>query len=189
MPFQYLGTVINTSFKYQSFTTNQTTLGTKNGYQFLWKEAEAKALKPLTQFTFLNNKTYYTISSITDDSTKLFFTRLGANDSNFNLRRDPAYIIRKIGANKTFVNVIEIHGNYDTNNEISVDAYPNVENILLLRDDANYLVAKIVVNGKILMVAQSNNSNSKNTAHKITINGAEINWLGPFTVIYNNQTL
>ena len=189
LPFQYLGTVINTSFKYQSFTTNQTTLGTKNGYQFLWKEAEAKALKPLTQFTFLNNKTYYTISSITDDSTKLFFTRLGANDSNFNLRRDPAYIIRKIGANKTFVNVIEIHGNYDTNNEISVDAYPNVENILLLRDDANYLVAKIVVNGKILMVAQSNNSNSKNTAHKITINGAEINWLGPFTVIYNNQTL
>lgn len=189
LPFQYLGTVINTSFKYQSFTTNQSTLGTKNGYQFLWKEAEAKALKPLTQFTFLNNKTYYTISSITDDSTKLFFTRLGANDSNFNLRRDPAYIIRKIGANKTFVNVIEIHGNYDTNNEISVDAYPKVENILLLRDDANYLVAKIVVNGKILMVAQSNKSNSKNTAHKITINGAEINWLGPFTVIYNNQTL
>ena len=185
LPFQYLGTVINTSFKYQAFTNNQTILGAKNGYQFLWKEAEAKALKLLSQFTFLNNKAYYTISSLTDDSSKIYFTRLGANDPNFNLRRDPAYIIRKNGSNKTFVNVIEIHGNYDTNNEVSNSAYPSVENIALLQDDETYTVAKIIINKKTLLVIQCNGVNETSKKHTLTIDNETINWQGPYTVIYN----
>lgn len=189
LPFQYLGTVINTSFKYQAFTNNQTTLGAKSGYQFLWKEASAKASNALTQFTFLNSKTYYTISSYTDDSTNLYFTRLGANDPNFNLRRDPAYIIRKKGANQTFVNVVEIHGSYDTNNEVSVTAYPKVENIIILRDDDAYLIAQISINKKLLVVAQSNKNIAANTKHIVKINGIDVHWVGPYTVIYDLQTL
>ncbi|MDI9364108.1 MAG: heparinase II/III family protein [Flavobacterium sp.] len=189
LPFQYLGTVINTSFKYQAFTNNQTTLGTKNGYQFLWKEASAKASNGLTQFTFLNNSAYYTISSYTDDSTNLYFTRLGANDPNFNLRRDPAYIIRKKGTNQTFVNVVEIHGKYDTNNEVSVSAYPKIEAITILRDDADYLVAQIKINGKLLLVAQANKNVAINAAHALKLNGSNVHWIGPYTAIYNNQNL
>jgi hypothetical protein len=189
LPFQYLGTVINTSFKYQAFTNNQTTLGTKSGYQFLWKEASAKASNGLTQFTFLNNKAYYTISSNTDDSTNLYFTRLGANDPNFNLRRNPAYIIRKKGTNQTFVNVVEIHGKYDTNNEVSISAYPKVEEIKVLCDDADYLIAQIKINGKLLLVAQANKNTTTSTAHTVKLSGSELHWVGPYTVIYNNQTL
>ena len=37
LPFQYNGQLINTSFKYQSATKTQETLGKKSGYQFLWK--------------------------------------------------------------------------------------------------------------------------------------------------------
>src|SRR6185436_2616515 len=97
LPFQYSGQFINTSFKYISSTNKQETLGTKNGYQFIWKEAEASVNNGTVQFTFLNNSTYYSISSLIEDSAQLFFTRTGANDPNFNLRREPSYIIRKKG--------------------------------------------------------------------------------------------
>ena len=55
------------------------TLGKKNGYQYLWKEAEASLKDTLAQFTFLNNRTFYTISTLVEDSASIFFTRIGAS--------------------------------------------------------------------------------------------------------------
>ena len=76
LPFQYNGHLINTSFKYKAYRKNRKRLGKKNGYQFLWKEAEAAVGNRLAQFTFLNERTYYTISSfIGDTATLLFYTR------------------------------------------------------------------------------------------------------------------
>ena len=90
LPFQYNGQVISTSFPYQSYTSKQEVLGNKNGYQFLWKEAEATLSNTTGQFTFLNNNTYYTLSTLVADSMQVFFTRSGAGDPNFNLRREPS---------------------------------------------------------------------------------------------------
>ncbi|HEX2629887.1 MAG TPA: heparinase II/III family protein, partial [Chitinophagaceae bacterium] len=94
LPFQFNGQLINTSFKYKSYPDKQEALGKKNGYQFLWKEAEAAVKDTTVQFTFLNGRTYYSISSLVQGDATLFFTRTGANDPNFNLRREPAFIIR-----------------------------------------------------------------------------------------------
>jgi hypothetical protein len=184
LPFQYSGQLINTSFKYQPATKSQETLGKKNGYQFLWKEAEAWVKDTIAQFTFLNNRTYYTISSLVEDSVSLFFTRIGANDPNFNLRREPAYIIRKNGQKQMFLNIIEIHGSYDPIIEYSANTYPSVENIKLLEND-DYTVTEISINGKKLVIAQSNKIFNKETKH--TAKG--INWTGPFTVLYDNKFL
>jgi len=184
LPFQYNGQLINTSFKYQPATKTQETLGKKNGYQFLWKEAEASVKDTIAQFTFLNNRTYYTISSLVEDSASLFFTRIGANDPNFNLRREPAYIIRKNGQKQMFLNIIEIHGSYDPIIEYSANTYPSVENIKLLEND-DYTVTEISINGKKLVIAQSNKIFNKETKH--TAKG--INWTGPFTVLYDNKFL
>lgn len=189
LPFQYLGTVINTSFKYIPFTSSQSTLGKKNGYQYLWKEAEADAVESLAQFTFLNTKTYYTISSLVDSNNKMLFTRIGANDPNFNLRREPAYIIRKKGTNEIFVNVIEIHGNYDTNMEASFDAKPSVQKIELLQNDADYSVAKILVGNKQLLIAQCNKNIGNTIRHSLMVNNQRIVFTGPYTVLYNGKNL
>src|SRR6188768_699849 len=184
LPFQYNGQLINASFKYQPATKTQETLGKKNGYQFLWKEAEGSVKDTIAQFTFLNSKTYYTISSLVEDSATLFFTRIGANDPNFNLRREPAYIIRKNGQKQVFLNIIEIHGSYDPIIEYSANTYPSVENIKLLEND-DYTVTEISINGKKLVIAQSNKIFNKETRH--TAKG--INWTGPFTVLYDNKFL
>jgi len=95
LPFQYQGQIMKTSFIYKAFTNSKEPFGKANGYQFYWKEAEATIKDSLARFSILNGKSFYTISSLTDDSTKIFFVWSGANDPQFNLRHEPACIIRK----------------------------------------------------------------------------------------------
>lgn len=187
LPFQYSGQVISTSFKYIANTKKQEILGSKNGYQFLWKEAEAAIEDTTISFTFLNNKSYYTVSSLVQDSAKLYFTRSGANDPNFNIRREPSFIIRKNGANQTFINVIEIHGKYDPVNEFSSNAYTAVKQIELLRHDAAYTIVTITVGEKKLLVAQSNNQFEKKHKHSIRIENNPLEWEGPFLILYDGK--
>ena len=183
LPFQYNGQFINTSFKYIPETKKLETLGMKNGYQFLWKEAEATVADTTIQFTFLNANTYYTVSSWVQGQAKIFFTRSGANDPNFNLRREPAMIIRKNGKNQAFINVIEIHGNYDPINEFSTNSYPALQQIKLLQNDDTYTVAEIIYQGKKLQIAQCNNNTGTQVAHV----AQGIRWTGAFTVLYNGK--
>lgn len=189
LPFPYKGQFINASFKYKAETKKQETLGNKNGYQFLWKEAEASAADTTVQITFLNAKTYYSISSLVQGKADLFFTRTGANDPNFNLRHEPSFIIRKEGRNQVFVNALEIHGNFDSRNEFSSNAYPSIKQIKLLHNDAEYSVAEFTVAGKSLVLAQSNNNFGTNKKHLLKKGTMELEWTGPFTVVYNGKKL
>jgi oligo-alginate lyase len=187
LPFQYNGQFISTSFKYVSNTKKQETLGTKNGYQFLWKEAEATVSDTTIQFTFLNKNTYYTISSLVEGSAEIFFTRSGANDPNFNVRREPSYIIRKKGINQSFINVVEIHGKYDPINEFSSNAYTEVQQIKLLQNDADYTVASCKLAGKIIQVIQCNRDFEKNNNHSLLINNVKVDWVGPYSILYDGK--
>lgn len=182
LPFQYSGTVINTTFKYKPSTTSLQTLGKKNGYQFLWKEAEASVKDTIAQFTFLNGSSYYSISSLIDDSATIYFTRTGANDPNFNLRREPSYIIRKQGKNKTFVNVIEVHGKFDPIAEFSTNSYPSVQNIRMIRNDADYTIVEVKTKNRNLLIAQCNSDFSKASQHEVVYDGKNLSWIGPYTV-------
>jgi hypothetical protein len=189
LPFQFNGQVIKTSFRYSSSSSMQKPLGTKNGYQFLWKEAEASVKDTLAQFTFLNGRTYYTVSSLVADSAQLFFTRTGANDPDFNLRREPSYIVRKHGANQTFLNVLEIHGSFDPVAEFSTGSYPSVHKMEMLRNDEDYTVAQISMGKEVLKVAQSKKEFAAGAKHRVSVNGKAIEWSGPFVVLYNQKPL
>ncbi len=189
LPFNYSGTIISTNFNYTPAINSMKTLGNKNGYQFLWKEAEATIKSPLAQFTFLNEQSFYTISSFIKDSAQAFFTRIGANDPSFNLRRDPSYIIRTRSISPTFLNVIELHGNYNTSAELANGAYTSLTSIELLQDDVNYTIGKIVYKSKMILVLQSNNNFDLAKKHQFLNNGQNIEWIGPYAVFYNNQSI
>jgi oligo-alginate lyase len=189
LPFNYMGTVISTNFKYTTYGNTLGTLGVKNGYQFLWKEAEAAVRNPFSQFTFLNGHRFYTVSSFSGDSATMFFTRTGANDPDFNLRRDPSCIIRVKGANKTFVNTIEIHGDYSPTAEVASSAYSAVSQMELLRDDADYTVCTITIDGKKLLILQANRQAIASAAHRFLQDGLDIRWNGPYAVQYDNTFL
>jgi hypothetical protein len=185
LPFQYGGQLIQTSFAYKASGATQKALGTKNGYQFLWKEAEAALRDTVARFTFLNNRTYYTISSLIRDTASVLFTRAGASDPSFNLRREPSYIIRKKGADGTFLNVVEIHGQYDPVAEFSYGAYPQVKGMRLLRDDAEYTVAEIEAGSDVLRVVQCNRNFSAAAHHTADC----MEWTGPYVVLLNGKIL
>jgi oligo-alginate lyase len=189
LPFQYNGQFINTSFKYTANTKNQETLGTKSGYQFIWKEAQAAVADTTIQFTFLNKNTYYTISSLVEGAAEIFFTRSGANDPNFNIRREPSYIIRKKGKNQSFINVIEIHGKYDPINEFSINAYSGVGQIKLLQNDENFSVVTLMAGGKKIVILQSNKDFEKSKNHSLKINDITMQWVGPYAVLYDGKKL
>lgn len=185
LPFQYNGNLISTSFKYDAATKKQEQLGKKNGYQFLWKEAEAVVKDTTAQFTFLNDKTYYTVSSLIRGDANIYFTRTGANDPNFNLRREPAYIIRQKGNRQLFMNVLEVHGSYDPVGEFSAGSYSTVKNINLEIDTEDFLVAEVILsNGHKLVICQAHNDMS-DQPH--TFYGRA--WAGPFEVKYDGTNL
>lgn len=185
LPFQYNGQLINTSVKYTPSLGKQEALGKRNGYQFLWKEAEAKVNDTMAQLTFLNDRTYYSISSLITGSAEIFFTRTGANDPNFNLRHEPAFIIRKNGKAQSFVSVVEIHGNFDPIIEFSTNSYPSVKNIRLLQNDSSYSVAEIMIGDKKLNIAQCNNDADLKKTHT----AQSMSWTGPYTVLFDGKPL
>jgi hypothetical protein len=189
LPFYYSGVLMKTNFAYKNYGDTLVTLGSKNGYQHLWREAEAKRVAPFLQFTFLNKQTFYTISSLQDDSVDVFLTRTGAHDPNFNLRRDPAYMQRSFGKNKTFVNFIEPHGDFSSVTEIAHDSYTFVSSIKKLRDDAEFTAIEIEYNHLPLRIIQCNRNFDVKTSHVFEYDGRSQSFKGPYVITYNNQII
>lgn len=131
LSYYYLGQLISTNIDYTAFTTQRTQLGEKNGYQFLWKEAEGKTPENASSvfMTFLNGNRFYSITSIADNETSYFFNRIGANDPNFNLRNEPSYMMRKNSDNAFFLSVIEPHGEFNPREEYTIQPASNIESI------------------------------------------------------------
>lgn len=131
LSYYYLGQIISTNLKYKAHTDMRTPLGTKNGYQYLWNEAEAIS-EPYTQntfMTFLSGNRFYTITSDTRKSKRFFFNRIGANDPNFNLRNEPSYMMRENADSAVFLSVIEAHGEFNPREEYTVRPDSNIESI------------------------------------------------------------
>ena len=188
LPFNFLGTVMSTSFKYH-YNSNLNSLGNSNGYQHLWVEGATEKVAPFTQFTYLNHKTFYTISTLSTDSMQVFFTRIGAKDSNFNLRRDPSYILRAKNKNQTFVNVIEPHGSFNPITEIAVNSKSSVIAIEKMEDNPSFTAMKIKTKEGDILIIQCNDDNNPDHQHTISINGMDMKWSGPYYVTFNNIKL
>ena len=181
LPFYYFGQIIATSFNYDVSKT-LSPLGNKFGYQHLWKEAQGKADSESIQFTWLNNRKFYTITAATDKNDALILARIGAKDPEFNLRTDPTLIIRKKGIqNTTYASIIESHGTYNPVTEKAINAYSNFSKIEILEDSKSYSAFKIhFKNEKSRTLILSNLDNSENTKHSINIKGKNHNWTGAY---------
>jgi len=103
LPTWFQGHLLSTNFEYATQTEQLTTLGDGYGYQHLWKEASGKSIgdgNQITWFTHLNDGggqvrgKIFTMTTSSMPNDELIFARGGANDPNFNLRRDPTFIQR-----------------------------------------------------------------------------------------------
>jgi hypothetical protein len=181
LPFYFLGQVLQTSFEYDS-PASLSALGDKHGYQHLYLEGSGNASPGSSQFSWMGNRKFYTLTSATSASDEMLFTRIGANDPDFNLRRDAALMIRRDGVKDTvFASVVEAHGNYNPVTESAANSNSNIAELKLVYDDPNYTAVSIEdLQGNVALFIVSNKDASPGKSHNIEIDDRAYAWQGPY---------
>ncbi|MDN3379768.1 MULTISPECIES: alginate lyase family protein [unclassified Pseudoalteromonas] len=159
LPLQYNGHFIDSNFAIKNNSEVRRPLGKQDGYEHLWLTASAKPESDNTKITWLNsNGRFYTQTSVADDNTHILFTQTGANDPNFNLRNQSAFIQRVENTNKhQFISVIEPHGEYNPSKEYTLQGTSRVSQISSEKL-ANVQVVEIkFINGKTALLAINQN--------------------------------
>ena len=176
-----MGQMIKKNFE-SSSTKKLSPLGKKNGYQHLYVESKGKPLNDTTQFSWLDHGTFYTLTTTTDSADEIMLTRLGAKDPNFNLRRDPAIMIRRKDTKDTvFASVIEPHGSYSFVSEFSDNSNSNIEELKVVHNDDNYTAVSIKdLKGDSSVFILSNKDASTSKNHKLKIAGKLYQWTGAY---------
>ncbi|NIJ45762.1 hypothetical protein FHR24_002233 [Wenyingzhuangia heitensis] len=181
LPVYFKGQIISTNFKY-NLPQVLKPLGAKNGYQHLWLEGTGKPSSYNSKVSFLNQSKFYTITATTNNNDELLFTRIGANDSEFNLRRDAGFMIRrKNTASTTFASIIEPHGSYSYVSEFSVDSKSHVSDLEVIADSEAYTAISFKVKNEatnLLIIA--NQKTSKETEHTLKIKDKTYHWQGAY---------
>ena len=156
LPFWYTGHLTNINFNYTSNLTQQIPMGDKDGYQHIWLTAEGKTGTKNGAITFLNNSKFYTTTFLTNEATKVSFVTTGANDPNFNLRNEKAFMITQPAADKhTFINITEPHGKTNPIAEFTIGFMPVTKDIQLLKDTDDTTVFTFDYNKHIYTVQVS----------------------------------
>lgn len=180
LPTYFMGQVLEASFDYES-PSSLSAMGDSNGYQHLYLEGKGKPSSDSSQFTWLVENKFYTLTAATSSNDELIFARLGANDPQFNLRRDAALIIRRGDtANTVFASVIEPHGRYSPVSELSVNPKSNISRVQVVHNDEAYTAVAIEdLKGHTSMFIVSNVNASPSEQHRLKIGNKLYQWTGP----------
>ncbi len=187
LPLHYLGQPIQFGFDYQATETLEP-LGTANGYQHIFLEGKGQFRKKSNAtFSWMHQNHFYTLTTIVSQNEQFLLGRLGANDPQYNLRRDPVIIHRKEKTKDAlFVSIMEPHGSYSPVTEMAKNAKSNIEHIEVIYNNKDYIGVQIKGKNwldKIFILANTENDKSKK--HRLTINGKLYEWVGPYT--YQNK--
>lgn len=141
LPLYYRGELIETRPAIKAKKSLQP-LGTSNGYQHLWRLAEARAgADEQIAFTWLLNGRFYTYSVRVNADVEVVLVRVGANDPNFNLRGEVGLLLRAKGVRDLDVTaVLEPHGEYNGAREYTIRSESQVAGLQRLHRDGKELV-------------------------------------------------
>lgn len=180
LPLYYVGEFMSSN---QKFETNNTLapMGQHDGYQHLWAEAQTKLDGDTYQMTWFNNKRFYTVTSLVAPDDEMILTRIGANDPNFNLRRDPGLIHRRTGDNTLFASLYEMHGSYDYSTERPLNLFTSIADLKVLHESPEYVAIQLQLkSGASFHFAISLKDNNESGNHSIEGPDGTLNWTGVF---------
>lgn len=182
----YQGHPTNFSFDIEPSVTKKEILGQKNGYQHLWVDAVSKgfANNQLVSFTFLENQRFYTVSTVVNDHSTIYFTQLGANDPNFNLRNERGMVIRNSGKkNQLSFTAIEQHGRYVSSQEYSRGSEPNINDMSIVYQDQDKAAFRYNTGKHSILVLLCLNPEKVEDQKQVVIDGQELGWKGWFRYV------
>ncbi|MFC3809793.1 heparinase II/III domain-containing protein [Lacihabitans lacunae] len=182
LPLYFMGHLMSISTKV-TIPNQMQKLGKSDGYQHIWKEGDAKANEGNTNFSWLGDGVFYTYITATTGSDSILLGRSGASDPNFNLRRDPMFIVRKKTTGPTtFASVLEAHGSYSPVTEKAINSYSDISAVEVLVSNKDYTIIKLKTKeNKNWLVALANQNEEKQ--HAIKVEGKDLSWNGPFKLL------
>ncbi len=180
MPLYYKGEFMSSNKKLKAIN-DLTPMGTNDGYQHLWVEGQAELDDGIWAMTWFNNRKFYTMTSVVRQGDQALMTRIGANDPNFNLRRDPGFMLRRTSGSTLFASLYEMHGSYNFNDEIPVNLFSSVAKLKVLHESAEYVVIQFELkSGEVYRFAVSLNDKSETASHVIENGDLQVTWKGVY---------
>ena len=171
LSFHDQGQFLSTSVPLKTNLSELRSLGNKAGYQYLWLDAAAEA-KDCFSMTILNADRFYTFTSSIGTGTQVLHTHIGANAPNFDLRNEPAVIIRSEAANIAIATAIEAHGKLYLYIEYTRNNFPSLKSVNVLAATEEGSVVRVAhKNGKTWTIMLTNRASDPSAKHRIDANG------------------
>lgn len=177
LPLHFSGHIIDSDIPFDRKLAERPVLGKANGYQHLWVDGvgtrDGKA-----RLTWMQGSRFYSYHMLPPAGARFIVAESGANDPEFNLRREPALIQRAEGASgATFVSLLEPHGAYDASAETVVASSARVSALDHRKEKDVDLVIVTLVDGRRIAIAVADDV-SAGTKHSVTIDGRALAWTG-----------
>jgi hypothetical protein len=182
LPLHYAGQLTYISDKPTVALDAMRTLGKKNGYQHLWKKAWLPVNNSTAQVTWLKDKRFYSLNTLMPKGSEILFAELGANDPEFNLRRENALVLRQSGRKDThFVSVLESHGEYNGVREYTKQPTSQILGLEHhVEKDSSLLMINLEGGARIVVaIAESEDSARQN---KQAVHGKSYKWRGHLAI-------
>lgn len=179
MPLHFNGHLISV-FEAEHSVRERPVLGDAAGYEHLWVDAVAPASSDPRSLTWLLDGRFYTYRFGASAPTQAVLAESGANDPEFNLRREPVLIRRMQGqANASFFSVLEPHGAYDGTAETVTGSTSRIHDIATLRGDGAEVIVLTLASGKTLALGVAHDT-AAGRRHIVAQDGQTYQWTGPW---------
>ncbi|KER80011.1 alginate lyase [Xanthomonas arboricola pv. celebensis] len=180
LPLHFNGQIMQVGFKAERALTQRPVLGKANGYQHLWVDASSDAGTDTRSLSWLLAGRFYSYRFGSSVPARALLVESGANDPNFNLRREPALIQRVDGqANVSFFGVLEPHGEYNGTAEYVRGANSRIRAIERVRGDDAEVIVLTLVGGQRIALAVADDADAQRS-HQVQAAGQRYSWRGGY---------
>jgi oligo-alginate lyase len=177
LPLHYEGQIVESGLKFQGGTSEMKPLGKADGYQHLWDRGHAP-VKDGARVSWFNQGRFYDYVFASSDVDQVVLTELGANDPNYNLRNERAFILRGDDRDSfTLAGVLEPHGAYRAAEEYARDPIASVKAVERVSENGADLVFIRLNSGKSLAIGVSWDPDPAKR-HRITTPAGVYAWTG-----------
>ncbi|MEZ0471470.1 alginate lyase family protein [Luteimonas sp. C3_2_a3] len=180
LPLHFNGHVMTVGFEASRNIEERPVLGEANGYQHLWVDADSEASDRTRSLTWLLDGRFYTYRFGASAPTRALLVESGANDPEFNLRREPALVRRMDGrTDAAFFSVLEPHGAYDGTAETVHGADSRIRGVVHVRGEDADVIVLTLASGAILALAVADDADA-GRAHRVAADGRTYAWTGAY---------
>ncbi|MEM7701577.1 MAG: alginate lyase family protein [Pseudomonadota bacterium] len=184
LPLHYSGHVMGFDFEATHHTGARPVLGNANGYQHIWVDAEGALNDGQGALTWILDGRFYTYRFAGNGALTAVLGQSGANDPEFNLRREPLILLRaKREGDAHFTSLLEAHGRYDGAAEQTLRSRSAIQDLQHDRADGMDIVRLTLKSGQRFAITVSHNSNPER-AHRVALDGESLEWTGFAAVIH-----